>query len=598
MRVRFQPSCERLESRDVPAADFRTAPIFPGGDAAVLDHVRAVAVVGTSLGRRTDVFLKIGDSNTEFAALGENGYLRPLGAADYDPVASGLSTFGSSLLETLNTFRHPIDGLGNSFTRLDRTAGPGYQVPSVSPWLDLEITATNPGVALVMLGTNDATVGTTPQAFRANMEALLGQVERAGVVPILSTIPESLYNGPATTDLARSLNQVIADIAADNHVPLWNLFRQESSLPNQGLDPYGLHLSLSPAGGGNFYPNDLRYGQNVHNLGALQVLDWFRREVVGGAIPPVLPLPNWTSLTGHSVYAVGRDAGQGPSVSIYDAVTHAELDRFDAFEPSFIGGVRVATGDVNGDGIADIVCGAGPTGGPVVAAFSGMDGSRLATFLAFEGSFRGGVSSVAVQDLDGDGKAEIAVGAGNGGGPVIAVFSGGNFAERQRFLAYEADFRGGVNVALGSFAGIGSAIAAGAGIGGGPHVKVFPVGSTSPVWSFFAEGPLFAGGIVVAAGDWNGDGTDELATGRVTGGSPVTIWDPIANAVLRTIAPRRANALAGVRLAAIRVGSSDELLVGNGAGATVELQMYGGLNANPSLLPPDDPLRAYGIFVG
>lgn len=114
-------------------------------------------------------------------------------------------------------------------------------------------------------------------------------------------------------------------------------------------------------------------------------------------------------------------------------MTNHELNRFYAFEPGFVGGVRVATGDVNGDSIPDIVCGAGPTGGPAVAVFSGADGSRLATFYAYEGSFRGGVGSVAVRDLDGDGKAEIAVGAGNGGGPAIAVFSGGTFEEAARF---------------------------------------------------------------------------------------------------------------------------------------------------------------------
>lgn len=585
MRTRFQPACEALETREVPAADYRTLPIYPGNDLALLDHVKAVAALGQSMGRQTNVFLKIGDSNTEMEPLGENGYLRPLGGV-YDPNASGLASFGANLVQAWSAFH-------GSFARNDRTAAPGFQVPSVFPYLESEIAAKNPGVALIMLGTNDATVGTAPETFRSNLVALLGRLENAGVVPILSTVPENLFNGTATTDRARSLNQVIADVATDENLPLWNLNVQLAGVPNGGIGTDRLHLNVSPGGGGRFLPTDLLYGQNVHNLGALAMLDWYRQTAVGGLPSQVAALPNWTSLAGHTVYAVGRDLGHGPIVTVYDATTHAELDRFNAFETSFGGGVRVATGDVSGDGVPDIVCAAGPTGGPVVAVYSGKDGFRLASFFAFEGSFRGGIGSIAVKDLDGDGIAEIAVGAGNGGGPVIAIYSGGTFTERARFLAYDANFRGGVNVALGQFDSIG-AIIAGAGIGGGPHVKVFTLGSFTPVRSFFAESAAFAGGIVVAAGDLNGDGFDELATGRATGGSAVAVWDPNGEKVLRAIPARTANSMAGVRLAVLGGG----LLVGNGYGTTVRLDRYDGLNANPESLPPDDPLRAYGIFVG
>ena len=587
----LRPALESLETRDVPAADFHTLPIFPASDPAVLDHVREIAALGQALGRRTDAVVKLGDSNSSLFG-GSTDYLEPLGPG-FDPVSSGLASLGQNLVDTWAAFRAT-----GSYSRETNLAYPGYRLDSVFPYLASEIPRANPSVALIMLGTNDAYVGTTPDLFEQRLESLISQLSQSGVVPILSTIPENLAFGTAVTNAAIALNQVIANVAESSRVPLWNFHRQLESLPLAGLRYDLLHLNVSPSGGAHFIGYDALYGQNVHNLGAIVMLDWYRRNVVLAAAPFVPPLPNWTTLAGHTVYAVGRDAGQGPIVSVYDATTHAELDRFLAFESSFTGGVRVASADVNGDSIPDIVCGAGPTGGPVIAIFSGADGSRLATFAAFESSFRGGVGSVAARDLDGDGLAEIAVGAGNGGGPVIAIYEGGTFAERRRFLAYDGDFRGGVNVTLGWFEGIGATIVAGAGSGGGPNVRFFNMQSDAPIRSYFSDSPLFTGGVVVAAGDLDGDGFDELATARATGGSEITIIDAATLKELRRIPARTANGAAGVRLGMIRNGTDDDLLIGNGSGATVQVQQYGDWNANPVALPPNDPLRAYGVFVG
>jgi hypothetical protein len=96
---------------------------------------------------------------------------------------------------------------------------------------------------------------------------------------------------------------------------------------------------------------------------------------------------------------------------------------FNAYDPNFRGGVRVAVGDVNGDGKPDIVTGAGPGGGPHVKVFSGADGSVLRSFFAYSANFTGGVF-VGAGDYNQDGKADILTGAGNGGAPHVEVFSG------------------------------------------------------------------------------------------------------------------------------------------------------------------------------
>ena len=87
-----------------------------------------------------------------------------------------------------------------------------------------------------------------------------------------------------------------------------------------------------------------------------------------------------------------------------------------ALPSNFAGGLFVAAGDVNGDGIADVIVGAGTGGWPQVTVFSGKDFSLLKSFYAMPPGFAGGVR-VAAGDMNGDGKADIVVGAGGCGSP-------------------------------------------------------------------------------------------------------------------------------------------------------------------------------------
>src|SRR5262249_23540421 len=52
----------------------------------------------------------------------------------------------------------------------------------------------------------------------------------------------------------------------------------------------------------------------------------------------------------------------------------ALISQFYAYSPFFTGGVTVAAADLNGDGVLDVVTGAGPGGGPHVKA---IDGTKL-----------------------------------------------------------------------------------------------------------------------------------------------------------------------------------------------------------------------------
>jgi FG-GAP-like repeat len=112
--------------------------------------------------------------------------------------------------------------------------------------------------------------------------------------------------------------------------------------------------------------------------------------------------------------------------------------------------VRVASCDMTGDGVPEIVTAAGPGGGPHVRVFDGETGAQLpgpwGSFFAYDPAFTGAVF-VACADVNGDRVPDIVTGPGAGGGPHVWVFSGMDGTEITGFFAYAAAFTGGVFVA-------------------------------------------------------------------------------------------------------------------------------------------------------
>jgi subtilisin-like proprotein convertase family protein len=152
---------------------------------------------------------------------------------------------------------------------------------------------------------------------------------------------------------------------------------------------------------------------------------------------------------------VGAGPGGGPHVEVLSGATGAPLRSFFAYAPSFTGGVHVATCDFNGDGIPDIVTGAGAGGGPHVRVFDGATGTPLAGplgggFFAYAPAFTGG-AFVACADMNNDGVPDIIVGPGPGGGPHVRVFDGRTGLPLAGLLGgglfpYPLNFTGGVFV--------------------------------------------------------------------------------------------------------------------------------------------------------
>ena len=235
--------------------------------------------------------------------------------------------------------------------------------------------------------------------------------------------------------------------------------------------------------------------------------------------------------------AVGATAGGGPEVRVFDFTNGKELYDFYAYAPNFTGGVNVAVGDVNGDGIPDIITAPMSGGAPEIKVFDGKTGALIREFMAYSPAFTGGVN-IAVADVNGDGIDDIITAPASGGGPDVRVFDGKTGNMIANFFAYAPNFTGGVRITAGDFNQDGLAdIVTGAGPGGGPHVKIFnsatlgAVGSTPALINqFFAFEPTYTGGIYVAAnagreGDFTGDGKTDLVVSRGTGVGEVKVID-------------------------------------------------------------------------
>lgn len=292
---------------------------------------------------------------------------------------------------------------------------------------------------------------------------------------------------------------------------------------------------------------------------------------------------------------VAQGAGTVPIVKRVDG-KGKELASFLAYGKNFRGGVRVAAGDVNGDGVEEIVTVPGAGGGPQVRVFD-VNGKLVSQFFAFDASDRHGLF-VTTGDVNHDGIDEILVTQDQGGNGQMRIFTKqgnmigsfypfgrttspvsvavGNFDEdadmeiatslggmdkSHRVKVFDANGRYIRDFGALTFLKSGMRVATmhipnqkidqilvSAEARSAPWVGIFTADG-KPILSSLAFSQNFSGGVQVVAGDGNPNGSIGLyVVPKTAGGPQVRIFDPNIN-VTGGFFPFDKNARSGLSIA-------------------------------------------------
>ena len=192
-------------------------------------------------------------------------------------------------------------------------------------------------------------------------------------------------------------------------------------------------------------------------LGEIFRFEAFESDFTGGAFVALGDFDD----DGRSDVVVSPDESGGPRIRVISGADQSQISNFFGIDDlKFRGGARVGVGDLNGDGNLDLIVGAGFSGGPRVSIFDGSTivAGRTPTnlfpdFFIFEEGLRNG-SYLASADLNGDGVDDLIAGAGPGGAPRVLVLDGLqmtlngvlNPKSLASFYAGDKDNRSGVRV--------------------------------------------------------------------------------------------------------------------------------------------------------
>jgi hypothetical protein len=210
---------------------------------------------------------------------------------------------------------------------------------------------------------------------------------------------------------------------------------------------------------------------------------------------------------------------------VYDGRTFKQVGSLLPFKDgAWWAGAYVATGDTNGDGRAEIVEGLDSGCCTTLHVLDGQSGDDVSGFFPYGDRSEVG-ARVASGDVNGDGKAELfaaAIGSGR-----VNVFGPSGGPAIRSIDAFDSERGGPVAIAAGNVTGDSRAeLIAAAPTYSGAEVKIIDVGTGDTRASFYPYGGVSASSVDVALGDVNGDGSFDIVLSASTpGGTEVKAID-------------------------------------------------------------------------
>jgi uncharacterized delta-60 repeat protein len=305
-----------------------------------------------------------------------------------------------------------------------------------------------------------------------------------------------------------------------------------------------------------------------------------------------------TRLVRDNWVIVSADQGGPPRVKILTP-TGLLLKEFDAYGASFMGGVRTAVGDINGDWVPDIFCAPGPGGLPYVNVYDGVTLGLIKQIQVYGLAFTKGVN-LTVGNVLSDAKVELLVSPDVGGAPYVNIFDPNTGTLMKQLLVYGESFTLGVRITTWNQNGGTEKLVVAPMAGGSPVVNVFNVATSTLEKQLQTYPNNFTFGLYIACADMNG-GAEELLVGPGQAGisfASVRVYNVTTGALVGDVPVFGLGYNMGIRVSSVAPdGVTPAILAASGPGAfpTVKIKTLAG--ADVSVFYPFEPSMTAGLFV-